>query len=103
MDILNNSGAVVASYVRYPTCMGTQVTEGLCTSGGPLPFSAVGFNRYGWHSDQEISDLAIDNTLLRPRQPNAKGDCKDGNWKLFTNPSFKNQGQCVSFTNHQNH
>jgi hypothetical protein len=102
MDILNSSGVVVASYVRNPTCMGTQAVTSLCTLGGPVPFSAVGFNRYGWHSDQEISGLAIDNTLLRPRQPNTKDDCKDGNWKLFTNPSFKNQGQCVSFTNHQN-
>jgi hypothetical protein len=102
MDILNSSGATVASYVRHPLCMGTQAMDNLCTAGDPLPFSAVGFNAYGWHSDQEISGLAIDNTLLRPRQPNTKDDCKDGNWKLFTNPSFKNQGQCVSSTNHQN-
>jgi hypothetical protein len=100
MDILNSSGATVASYVRHPICMGTQVASNLCTLGGPVPFSAVGFNAYGWHSDQEISGLAIDNTLLRPRQPNTKDDCKDGNWKLFTDPSFKNQGQCVKFVDH---
>jgi hypothetical protein len=23
--------------------------------------------------------------------------CKNGGWKTFTNPTFKNQGQCVSF------
>jgi hypothetical protein len=102
MDILNSSSVVVASYVRHPKCQGTQVSTGLCTAGAPVPFAAVGFNFLGWFDDEEISGLAIDNTLLRPRQPNNKEDCKDGSWKLFTDPSFKNQGQCVSFTNHQN-
>ena len=28
--------------------------------------------------------------------------CKNGGWKQFTNPSFKNQGQCVSYAQHTN-
>lgn len=28
--------------------------------------------------------------------PTDKNQCKDGGWKTFSNPSFKNQGQCVS-------
>jgi hypothetical protein len=32
--------------------------------------------------------------------PTSKGQCKKGGWKSFTNPSFKNQGQCVSWFNH---
>lgn len=32
--------------------------------------------------------------------PTTKDSCKNGGWKSFTNPSFKNQGQCVSYTNH---
>jgi hypothetical protein len=35
--------------------------------------------------------------------PTSKGQCKHGGWKTFTNPSFKNQGQCVSFFEHQKH
>jgi hypothetical protein len=31
-----------------------------------------------------------------------KNACKHGGWKTFTSPSFKNQGQCVKFMNHQN-
>jgi hypothetical protein len=31
-----------------------------------------------------------------PTAPTTKDDCKDGGWQTFTNPSFKNQGQCVS-------
>ena len=32
--------------------------------------------------------------------PTEKDQCKTGGWKIFTNPTFKNQGQCVSFVNH---
>jgi hypothetical protein len=28
---------------------------------------------------------------------NSKDDCKNGGYKRFTNPTFKNQGQCVSY------
>lgn len=31
--------------------------------------------------------------------PTNKNQCKNGGWKTFTAPSFKNQGQCVSSTN----
>lgn len=54
---------LVASWALHPTCMGTQVSEGLCASGAPLPFSAAGSNYLGWFSDQEINDLAIDNVI----------------------------------------
>lgn len=93
MDILNSSGAPVASWIQHPTCMGTQATSGLCTSGAPLPFSAVGYNRYGWLPDQEIGDLAIDDTLLSAF-PTSMSDCKQGGWQDL---GFKNQGQCIAF------
>jgi hypothetical protein len=32
--------------------------------------------------------------------PTKKSDCKHGGWKSFTNPTFKNQGQCVAYVNH---
>jgi hypothetical protein len=35
--------------------------------------------------------------------PTSKAQCKHGGWKTFTNPSFKNQGQCVSFVEHHTH
>ncbi len=34
------------------------------------------------------------------QQPKTKDDCKDGRWQNFCNPTFKNQGQCVSWVNH---
>jgi hypothetical protein len=32
--------------------------------------------------------------------PTTKAQCKNGGWRSFTNPTFKNQGQCVSFVVH---
>ena len=29
--------------------------------------------------------------------PTSKNACKHGGWKTFNHPTFKNQGQCVSF------
>jgi hypothetical protein len=44
-------------------------------------------------------------SLSVPPTPQTKDDCKHGGYKSFTDPStgepFKNQGQCVSFVNHQ--
>jgi uncharacterized membrane protein len=34
--------------------------------------------------------------------PTSKDQCKHGGWRSFTNPSFKNQGQCVAYVNHHN-
>jgi hypothetical protein len=34
--------------------------------------------------------------------PTSKQDCKRGGWQTFTNPTFTNQGQCVSWVNHHN-
>ena len=33
--------------------------------------------------------------------PVTKDQCKNGGYKTFTNPTFKNQGQCVSYVNHR--
>lgn len=38
--------------------------------------------------------------VVPPAAPTQKDQCKNGGWKTFTDPSFKNQGQCVSYTNH---
>lgn len=32
--------------------------------------------------------------------PTDKNECKKGGWEMFNNPSFKNQGDCVSYVNH---
>jgi hypothetical protein len=74
---------------------------GLCSEGQPLPVTAVGGNAYGWFANQEIDQLALDDTNLHTLQPQLIKDCKDGGWENFSDPSFKNQSQCVSFVEHQ--
>lgn len=32
-------------------------------------------------------------------QPTSKEQCMDGGWQNFTNPKFKNQGDCIKFVN----
>ena len=34
------------------------------------------------------------------RRPSSKDDCKNGGWQVFDDPAFKNQGDCVSWVNH---
>jgi hypothetical protein len=38
-------------------------------------------------------------SLSSATQPTSASDCKNGGWQTFTNPTFKNQGDCVSFVN----
>lgn len=38
--------------------------------------------------------------VVVPPAPTNKDQCKGDGWKNFSNPSFKNQGQCVAYTNH---
>ena len=34
--------------------------------------------------------------------PTEKSECKNSGWKTFTNPTFKNQGQCIAYVNNLN-
>ena len=66
------------------------------------PISGVGGNRYGWFDFNEFSTLAFDNSQLSVAPvlvgpPTNKDQCKKGGWETFTNPTFKNQGACVSY------
>lgn len=35
--------------------------------------------------------------------PEDKDDCKNNGWKSYVNPSFKNQGKCISYVEQHNH
>ena len=41
--------------------------------------------------------FTFDETTYDFESTNSKDECKDGGWENFTNPSFKNQGDCVSY------
>ncbi|MBP9716998.1 MAG: hypothetical protein KBD51_03605 [Candidatus Levybacteria bacterium] len=48
------------------------------------------------NTDSSVTTYNFDPALT----PLNKNECKNGGWMSFNAPSFKNQGQCVSYTNH---
>lgn len=87
---------------------------------GPAQFAAAGIPAAGTLDDlliifDEGTDtppnatigtpgrVVIDNVSVNGQvvgestKPTSKDDCKNGGWMKFQDPSFKNQGQCVSF------
>jgi hypothetical protein len=60
----------------------------------PTTDDAVQRTYGGGDSDAFVSKFGV------CTQPKVKSDCKNGGWRNFCEPSFKNQGQCVAFVNH---
>lgn len=44
-----------------------------------------------------IDNLRLESGLVPTASPANKDQCKKGGWMSFTDPTFKNQGDCVSF------
>jgi hypothetical protein len=66
----------------------------------------VGGDRYGWFANQEIDDLAIDDSQIQRGEapvantPATKQDCMQGGWQDLEDDEFRpfrNQGDCVSW------
>jgi hypothetical protein len=56
----------------------------------------------------DLSNITFNGVTQTPartahKHPKSKADCKNGGWKTFTNPSFKNQGRCVAFVERHSH
>lgn len=67
---------------------------------GDTSASDLGLDGY---LDKVVVDAAGDLTTydFEPTlSPSNKDACKKDGWKTFNAPSFRNQGQCVSWTNH---
>ena len=47
--------------------------------------------------------FTLDEELPTGDTPSNKDECKNSGWKTFTDPSFKNQGQCVSYVQANEH
>jgi len=48
----------------------------------------------------DLSNITVNGQTQVPAGPTMKAQCKKGGWRSFSSPSFKNQGQCVSWFNH---
>ena len=51
----------------------------------------------------DVSKITVNGKLQKPVpvRVSALSKCKNGAWKTYTDPKFKNQGQCVSHFSHQ--
>jgi hypothetical protein len=45
----------------------------------------------------DITNITVNGEVQVPTPQTAKDQCKNGGWQNFTSPSFKNQGDCVSY------
>lgn len=60
----------------------------------------VNVGSYNPNYNVEADGVVFNDTTYDFQQaltPSDKNECKDGNWTVFNSPSFKNQGQCVSY------
>lgn len=81
----------------------------IAAAGGQVPFPS-GTITDAWvivdvQGSADVSKITVNGTSEVPAPvvtgpPSSKSACKHGGWKTFTNPSFKNQGQCVSYVAH---
>ena len=102
---LSSATNIDGSFVTPTYTSGALTESEIATAGTPE-------GTYYWHvravddegNSSEWTDawtFTIDNTPTEPEPtgPASKDDCKKGGWMIFTNPTFKNQGQCVSSVN----
>jgi len=80
----------------------------IAAAGGQVPFP-TGTMTDAWvildvQGAADLTSITVNGTSEVPAPvatgPSTKSACKHGGWKSFTNPSFKNQGQCVSYVAH---
>jgi hypothetical protein len=80
-------------------------TASTCTSQGSAnsPVAeqdAPGHPNVDFHRFDEYFTSGTPPVCVATIRPTSKQQCKKGGWKRFTNPTFKNQGQCIKFVNH---
>jgi hypothetical protein len=82
-------------------CPFTTSINGVATCTATFTTPGVHTIQANWHGNMfykpnttTISQMVIGNA------PTSKDQCKKGGWKNFTDPVFKNQGQCVSYVEH---
>ena len=86
-----------ATYVFTP--------KALTAAGLPVPTGAISAVEIliDVQGTADISQITFNGKLQKPMSERASAiaKCKNGGWKTFTDPKFKNQGQCVSYFVHQ--
>ena len=70
------------------------------TPTGTISFVSVLIDVQGVADLTKISFNGIAQKVVTDNGKGVSSTCKNGAWKTFTNPKFKNQGQCVKYAVH---
>jgi hypothetical protein len=99
--VLVQTGTSWENYYRYDTEAAAEQSPRIVktvlfrTSGAATPADAgKGFL---------FDNLSLFSGPIPVGPPTDVNQCKNNGWKTFNNPTFNNQGQCVSFVNNLNH
>ena len=92
-------GATIQEGTNFPGSLGFNQGSGNTGFVSNVDALVVGVDGNDTTYDFElIRDLDGDGTADTP-PPTDKDQCKNGGYATFNNPSFRNQGQCVSYVN----
>jgi hypothetical protein len=97
IPVLNGNGSATYTFDAATLLAGGQgvpVPTGTIT-GADVLIDVEGTADLSSISVNGIAEIPVPSTV-----PLTKADCKKGGWKTFTDPKFKNQGQCVAYVNH---
>ena len=99
-----SNGGVIAGGGGAPFYTLSQI-NGMCPGAIVIGFGVnVGSNNPSYNVETDLVDFNGTTYNFEPNTVAANKDqCKDGGWQTFNPPTgpYKNQGQCVSSTNHQ--
>ena len=108
--VFNSAGQVTATCPNISCPSGGVTTQQCATNGGDSIFNHIeladpnGFLGFcGDVSTAIPGSTACNGVILQVTcaHPQTKADCMNGGWMNYTNPSFKDQGQCIDYVNHQ--
>jgi hypothetical protein len=72
------------------------------TRGAPAP-NTLGFGFVFDNVKQTSGPIPVAPPPEPIGPPSDKDECKKGGWQSFTNPAFRNQGQCVAYVERRKH
>jgi len=94
----NADGTVTYTFTAATLAAGGQQ---VATPTGTIQSVSVLIDVQGTADLSNITFNGVKQTVSHGKGNNlAAAACKNGGWKTFTNPSFKNQGQCVKYAVH---
>jgi hypothetical protein len=83
----------------------TFTPEALTAAGLPVPTGAIDAMDIliDVQGTADVTQIVVNGKLQKPvpARVNALSQCKNGKWKTYTDPKFRNQGACVSHFAHQ--